>query len=38
MSLFKMTMRRVKTVLAWLLAMAMLALIGFGIYYIAEVM
>lgn len=37
MSLYRMTVRRVKSVIAWLLAVVVLALLGFGFYYVAVV-
>lgn len=36
MSLAKMTMRRVKKVLAWILALLILALMGAGTVYLME--
>lgn len=38
MSLFKMTIHRVKKVLAWLLAVGILALLALGGYYIVVVL
>lgn len=37
MSLFKMTIYRAKKILAWIFAVALLALLAFGIYYVAVV-
>lgn len=37
MSLYHMTVRRVKKVLAWIFALVILALLGFGFYYVAVV-
>lgn len=37
MSLYRMTVHRVKKVIAWLLAFVVLVLLGFGFYYVAVV-
>ena len=37
MSLYKMTMRRFKAVLAWIFAVALLVLVIAGVYYVTQV-
>lgn len=36
MGLFKMTMRRVQKVIAWVLAVGIIALLALGVFYIVE--